>query len=206
MSGGKSTDFTLEIGHLKDEHSRAMASLETRNMNSSQVVQFLIIIFGAGALAAAKFPVAFCSVPIFWSGWLLQMVSMDQDSLKLAAYARWLEARLNERLKDAGQRPVYEFEQKLAKRHGPRQPTHVALYVYGMTINVVSWIIGAVVLSRATSWPIGALFILPGAATWTVALRSVMSRDWLFEEYARVLDEREHTASEVAAGRSSPGG
>ena len=104
----RSGDVTSEMHHPDslDEKTKMVVSelqrlydrMDQTNDSTTTVIQFIVLVFGAAALSADKFPAAIVAMPIFWTVWLLYAVLTDHNTLKYAAVAAHLERVVNSRL------------------------------------------------------------------------------------------------------------
>jgi hypothetical protein len=163
-----------ELSRIRDRLSGSAAS-------TAVVIQFIIIIFAGTIVAAAKYPAAIVILPLFWSVWLLHALMTDRDTIKLAAYARALEKKINCSLNAE----VLVWENRLTERTNSRQLIFQASYVYWALLNLASWVLAIGVLVHKGMWQWAIVLGLFGVTVWAVVLVTVKTRD----DYARRQEE-----------------
>jgi hypothetical protein len=163
-----------ELSRIRDRLSSSAAS-------TAVVIQFIIIIFAGTIVAAAKYPAAIVILPLFWSVWMLHALMTDRDTIKLAAYARALEKKINRSLSV----DVLVWENHLTERTNHRPLIFQASYVYWALLNLASWALAIGVLVHKGMWQWAIVLGSFGATVWVVVLVTVKTRN----DYARRQEE-----------------
>jgi hypothetical protein len=163
-----------ELGRVRDRLSASATS-------TAVVIQFIIVLFAGAIIAAAKYPAAIVVLPLFWSVWLLHALMTDRDTIKVAAYGRALERKINSSLGVE----LLVWENHLAVQKNRQPIVFRASYVYWALLNLASWALAIGVLIHIGMWPWAIVLGLVGAAIWLVVLVTVKTRD----DYAQRQEE-----------------
>lgn len=161
------------------------------------IIQFIIVIFAAGVLAADKEPAAIVSVPVFWSVWMLHAIMTDYDTLKYAALAKSLEKRLNA----SASVDIFRWESELAVRDHGRPLIFQFSYLYWGFINVASWVMAVEVLRRSYPWVWSVVVAIVGAIVWLVTIAAVAGRSGYRGRILEIIgdaDDAESTNRDVS--------
>lgn len=173
-----------ELRRIRDQLSNSVTS-------TVAVLQFIIIIFAGTIVAAAKYPVAIVVLPLFWSVWLLHSLMTDRDTIKLAAYARTLEKKINTSLRVE----LLVWENRLAARTNRRPLIFQASYVYWALLNLASWALAIGVLVHQGMWPWAIVLGLLGATLWLIVLVTIKTRDDYAQRQEEILSALEPSES-----------
>jgi len=159
---------SLLVGELTRVHERVFSSAAS----TATIIQFIIVIFVGGVVAAAEFRAAFAAVPVFWSVWMLHSLLTDRDTIKMAEYAKWLETEANQL---AG-RTIWRWETDLAARSHKRELIYNFSYVYWGAINLAAWAIGIyLTFDNEEAW-MGWSLAVTGCGVWAVTAYTVATR------------------------------
>jgi hypothetical protein len=179
---GSKSDKAVLREVLEPELRRVYERIEANNENTSNVVQYIILVFGVVLVAASQRPAAFAFVPIFWTVWMLHSRVIDFNTLKLSLYGAQLERRLNSCLPE----PVFYWESRFTQR-GNEHPFIFNLnFGYWGALNGAAWVGGIAVLiyDGLNVW--STMLTCLWVALWAPFLRDVRARD---EVMAALKDE-----------------
>jgi hypothetical protein len=151
---------------------------------TAALIAYIIVVFAGAVVAAKEAPIAFVSVPLLWSVWLLHAMVKDDDTQRAASYARSLEANVNRILGT----DVYTWEtQALAQKRGVLGGSsfvYEASLLYWMLLNLASWVAAVWILRDSDQENWGYVVIAVGVATYAVA------GGWLCKSINRRRHER----------------
>ena len=187
-SGANATeDRDAEREALITELQRVYQRLEGGSTSTTTVISFIFVIFAGGIVAAKQIPEAFVVIPIFWSAWVLYILTADRDSVKYGQYARYLERRLRVYFNQ----PIFVWESRV-NRSATGRPYLVAFtYAYWCLPGVIAWIITVVVFIRLHEPWYALAAGAVGSAVWVTALFAVKSRSTFADSWERVFIDAE---------------
>jgi hypothetical protein len=174
-----------ELGRIRDRLSSGAAS-------TAVVIQFIIILFAGAIIAAAKYPAAIVVLPLFWSVWLFQVLMTDRDTIRVAAYGRALEKKINSSLGIE----LLIWENHLAVQKNRQPMIFRASYVYWGLLNLASWALAIGVLVHIGMWPWAIVLGSLGATIWLVVLVTVKTRDDYAQRQEEILSTFEPPTAE----------
>lgn len=161
------------VAALRAELNRVYDRIERHSDNTLNVMQYIILLFGAALLAAQRAPEVLVAVPLFWTVWLLHSVIVDFNTIKFSAYAQHLEGELTLLLG----RPVAFWESRIAVRRNARPFIFNVNYAYWALLNGSSWMGGIAALMYTQHFVLatclGCLWIL----LWGPAINHYRVRD-----------------------------
>jgi hypothetical protein len=148
MDESQPIDDGLEM--VIDEIERLEKRLFDLNSRAMNVIQFIVLVFGAVGLAAIRYPVVGCSIAVFWGAWFLYAAQIDRDTMKWDVIARLLERRANSLLLARGVPPLFVYRDRLA--HIELNAGDKLLYffpqVLAMCLQLTATVAGAVLVER----------------------------------------------------------
>lgn len=183
----------LALEELKFHHERQGAASDV----VTTIIQNIFFLIGAGAIAATQVPEAVVVVPIVWAAWLLHSLQRARDSLKHQVYARALEARLNASLPLA-ERNLLLWNRVLTAGKPPLITT--ANFVYWLAVNLLAWVIAAVVLFREGWASLAFALIGLGVAVYAASLHAILTNGSFERELLKEIS-REWSSTKYDAGR-----
>lgn len=151
---------------------------------TSSIIQYMAVLFAGAAVAALKAPEAFVVIPLFWNLWILHMQVKHITTLKLAAYARYLEEKANSLLSE----PIFRYQAVLTQRTDRDRP-HIfnAFYSYFFLLNLSSWIVAIYILIKYQYLILAGLSAAICVLTWASALITARKRKYYWSRALKQL-------------------
>lgn len=168
---------------LLAELHRVYGRMTHNDENTTLVIQFIVLVFGAGVVAANVVPEAIVAVPIFWTVWLMHSVVVDVNTLKYSVVAADLEQKANTLLAV----PVFCWETSMAERGHKRPLIFNANYVYWGVLNGAGWTLAIVIYVQEGLWYVAIGLAVTWALTWSACIYTSLRREHMLLGFARRL-------------------